>query len=61
MAIKTNKPLKLSWIVCPNCGLRKFYHRRKTDDFACEMCPTLFRADYQHKITYLIPNGKESK
>jgi len=46
--------LKLSWIKCPACGRRNYYHRLKTHDYVCNLCPCIFRADTQFKVTYVI-------
>lgn len=52
--------LKFSWIKCPACGRKNYYHRRKTYDYVCNLCPCIFRADIKYKITYSISPPKES-
>lgn len=54
-------PLKYSWLVCPVCHRRNYYYRRKTKDFCCNLCPTIFRGDYDYKITYSIPKKEVIK
>lgn len=33
---------ELSADICPECGSRQTYYRRKTNDHACKKCPATF-------------------
>jgi len=54
MPRSTELAMRFSWIKCPECGRRHYYYRRKTKDFVCNLCPCVFRGDYEAKTTYVI-------
>jgi ribosomal protein S27E len=57
--LKSTKPntprtINLDWLFCPECGRRNYYFRKKTLDLVCNLCPAIFRADFNAKTTYAI-------
>lgn len=49
----TPKAIK-EWLKCPVCGWRTFLFRKRSSDYVCRHCGTVFEVDFKRFTTSII-------